>query len=406
MYLKSHNCGSGKTKQKAPLRKQKGVALITALIITSVAVSIAALIIDRQQIQIRLSSNISTLEQNYQYAYGMEDFAGTILKRSWEDHPEYDSLNDSWYSETGLILPITGGLMTGKLYDLHARINLNSLIRPKTEKKAVTDENLPTNAEVATDATDPETPTEPVITNQTDTEKEYNDIAKITQDRLNRLIFNIDELQEMGPAENFAVNVRDWIDNDEENGKSLSSSEENIGNGAETPYYQSLEPSYYSANTEMISPTELRLIKDMQEKFYTAISTEISVLPTSADDKVSNTAVNVNTASENVLKALGFAPDAITNILEERAEEPFVDISSFEKVSLVSDALISENNPNALVDPLDIGFKSEYFLLEGKVEINNTRLFVNSVLWRNQNGAISVIMRDFSNPQSINKALN
>ncbi len=69
-------------------QSQKGVALITALIITSIAVSLATLIIYRQQIQIRLSSNISALEQNYQYAYGMEDFAGTILKRSWEDQPE------------------------------------------------------------------------------------------------------------------------------------------------------------------------------------------------------------------------------------------------------------------------------------------------------------------------------
>ena len=117
-------------------QRQKGVALITALIITSIAVSLATLIIYRQQIQIRLSSNISTLEQNYQYAYGMEDFAGTILKRSWEDQPDYVSLNDDWYSENGLVLPIACGVMVGKLYDLQARINVNSLIRPKTEKIA------------------------------------------------------------------------------------------------------------------------------------------------------------------------------------------------------------------------------------------------------------------------------
>ena len=64
------------------------------------AVSLATLIIYRQQIQIRLSSNISTLEQNYQYAYGMEDFAGTILRASWEDQPNFVSLNDDWYSES------------------------------------------------------------------------------------------------------------------------------------------------------------------------------------------------------------------------------------------------------------------------------------------------------------------
>jgi len=392
MYIRTHQL-------KLP-KKQKGVALITALVITTIAVSIAALIVERQQLQIRLSSNISTLEQNYQYVYGMEEFAGTILKASWEDHPEYDSLNDTWYSESGLVLPIEDGIMSGKLYDLHARINLNSLIRPATEKKNNNEENLPEGEPAPEDGTQ--------VTREAteDEEKEFDDIAQLTFERLTRLIFNIDELEDLGPAENFVVNIRDWIDSDEENGKSTTSSEEFIGNGAETPYYQSLETSYYSANTEMISPTELRLVKDMKDTFYTAISNEISVLPTTFDNKPTNTAINVNTASEAVLEALGFTPDIVTSIVEAREEEPFTDLNSFQNVNLVSDALVTENNPEALVNPLDIGFKSEYFLLEGKVEINNTRVFINSVLWRNENGIVSVIMRDFSNPQTIKKAIN
>lgn len=403
MYLQTH-----KLPRISHPKKQKGVALITALIIAALAGSLAAIIIERQQIQIRLSSNISTLEQNYQYAYGMEEFAGTILKASWEDHPEYDSLNDDWYTETGLVLPITGGTMTGKLHDLHARINLNSLIRPITEKAEENEENPPTEGETAPPEEISEGDAAELVdgANNEETEKEFDDIAKVTQERLNRLIFNIDELQEMGPAENFVVNIRDWIDSDEDNGKSQFSTDEFIGNGAETPWYQSLETSYFSANTEMISPTELRLIKDFHEPYYTAISNEISVLPTLVNNQPTNTAINVNTASEIVLGALGFTPDVVTNILEAREEEPFIDLESFQNVNLVSDALITEDNPEALVDPLDIGFKSEYFLLEGTVEINNTKLFMNSVLWRNESGVVSVIMRDFSNPETIKKAIN
>ncbi len=385
--------------QSSP-QKQKGVALITALIITSVAVSLATLIIYRQQIQIRLSSSINTLEQNYQYAYGMEDFAGTILKRSWEDHPEYDSLNDDWYSETGLVLPITGGVMTGKLYDLQARINVNSLNRPKTEK-LLSDPNKDASKGAVVIGTGAGIPNQNEDNNK-EPEKEFEDIASVTKDRLNRLISNIDTQQDMGPAESFAVNLRDWIDKDEDNGKSASSEDDSdIGNGAETPHYQSLEPAYYSANTEMISPTELRLVKNMQEKFYITISNEISVLPTLVNDKANNTPINVNTASENVLAALGFTPDAISNIIDTRQDEPFTSLDGFKEVIVVKNALASD-----LVDSLDIDVKSEYFLLEGKVEINNTRLFINSILWRNQNGVVSVIMRDFSNPQSISKAIN
>ncbi|MGK0273569.1 MAG: general secretion pathway protein K [Cocleimonas sp.] len=387
-------------------KKQKGVALITALIITSVAVSLATLIIYRQQIQIRLSSNISTLEQNYQYAYGMEDFAGTILKRSWEDQPGFVSLNDDWYSESGLILPITGGVMIGKLYDLQSRINVNSLIRPRIQKKKTTPSF---GGSGITNSTEPENEdtTQDNNNNAVTTEKEFIDIASVTKDRLKRLIFSIDTQQEMGPEDNFAIVLRDWIDNDQNNGQSSDRIDENdIGNGAETPYYQSLEPAYYSANTEMISPTELRLIKNMKEKFYTTITNEISTLPTLFGDKATETPININTASEKVLTALGFTPDAISNIIEVRKEDPFTSLVDLQTSPVISNALISENNPDGLVDPLDIDVKSEYFLLEGKVEINNTRLFVNSILWRNQNGQVSVIMRDFSNPQTITKATN
>ena len=395
-----------------PYKKQKGVALITALIITSVAVSLATLIIYRQQIQIRLSSNISTLEQNYQYAYGMEDFAGTILRASWEDHPDYDSLEDDWYSESGLVLPITGGLMTGKLYDLHARINVNSLIREKTEKKS--DGTNQGNASVLQTSVGGSVPNsvkdDPDNANNEATEeseKQYDDIANVTKERLKRLIFSIDKEQEMGPEDNFAIILRDWIDKDQNNGQFKGTIDDNdIGNGAETPFYQSQEMAYYSANTEMISPTEIRLLKNMKEEFYQLIKNEVSTLPILFGNEVTKTSINVNTASDIVLGALGFTPDAVINILEVRKEEPFDSIEAFKDLAVVNRDLITADNPEGLVDPLDLDVKSEYFLLEGKVEINNTRLFVNSILWRNKNGQVSVIMRDFSNPQTINKAVN
>jgi type II secretory pathway component PulK len=40
---------------------------------------------------------------------------------------------------------------------------------------------------------------------------------------------------------------------------------------------------------------------------------------------------------------------------------------------------------------------SDYFLLEGSVTINNTRLFINSILERKR-GKVRVISRDYGNP--------
>jgi len=62
-------------RRVTPHKKQQGVALIIALVITTVAISLASVAMYRQRIQIRLSGNISNLEQAYQYAIGMEDWS-------------------------------------------------------------------------------------------------------------------------------------------------------------------------------------------------------------------------------------------------------------------------------------------------------------------------------------------
>lgn len=375
-------------------KRQRGIALITAMIVTGIAVTIATVIMYRQQIQIRLSSNISHLEQSYLYANGMEDWAGTILKKSFTDHPGYDSLLDDWHSDNALVLPITGGLMTGKLYDLQARINLNSLIRPKlpiTKPAKGTGTNT-VSAQLVTD-------------NDPDKEKadeKFIDIAAINRERLTRLIEEIDPDQEMGPPENFAEILKDWIDKDQTNGN-LETNGDSSGNGAESPYYQSLYPAYYSADTEFVNPTELRLLKNMNEKIYKSLVEVTSTLPTEDNQKVNPTPVNVNTASDQVLSAIGFAPNEIEAINDFRKDDPFKTLEEFKALPELANALFIDASNSARVDTLDLGVNSNYFLLQGKVQINNARLFINSILER-KNGQVSVIMRDFSNPETITKA--
>ena len=60
----------------------------------------------------------------------------------------------------------------------------------------------------------------------------------------------------MGSPQEFVDVLSDWMDKDEDTRDF----------GAESPYYQSLEPAYLSANTLLVSPTELRLLKNMKTK--------------------------------------------------------------------------------------------------------------------------------------------
>ncbi len=348
--------------------QQSGVALITALIITSIAVSLAGMAVYRQQIQIRLSSNISHLEQAYLYATGMEDWAGTILLRSHNDHQKYDSLKDDWATLLPPI-PIPGGVMNGQLFDLQARINLNSLARPK-----------PPQNQAQQNPNQPRQQNQPQGNqgNQGNNRPTPPDIAAITATRLTNLIAEIDPDQSMGPQENFVDILSDWIDKDQDTRDF----------GAESDYYQSLEPAYFAPNALLATPTELRMLKDMKKEVYEKLLEQVSTLPITI-----NTPINMNTASIEVIKAIGFDQGSAEEIIKER------DIRPFRKKKEFTDYIT--NNSNITVRPenfqYDVDVSSQFFLLRGNVRINNTRLFINSVLER-KNGQVSVIMRDFSNP--------
>ena len=271
--------------------KQSGVALITAMIITSIAISLAGTVMYRQQIHIRLSSNISHLEQSYLYAKGMEDWAGTILERTYKDHKDYDSLEDDWAVLLPPI-PIPGGVMNGQLYDLQARINLNSLARPK-----------PRAPQGGAGGGAPPTPTKPYV-------------AEITKKQLKNLMIQLDPDQDMGPPENFVDILSDWIDKDQDTSDF----------GAESDYYQSLEPAYFSADSVLVSPTELRLLKDMKKKIYDKLLKHLTTLPIKTE-----TPINVNTASLEILKAVGFDPASAEAIRKEVEKRPFRNHNEFKE---------------------------------------------------------------------------
>ena len=370
--------------------RQQGIALITALIITAIAVSLAATVMYRQQIHIRFSGNIAHVEQAYLYANGMEDWAGTFLEKSYKKHPGYDSLKDDWAVLLPPI-PIPGGVMNGQLFDLQARINLNSLNRKPIRVRQKNQNNNQNNNQGTN-----RSPNRQPNPNQQRRQEKVIDIAQITRNRITSLMRKtIDPDEEMGPAENFSDIVKDWIDKDQTNGN-LKPRSAGSGFGAESPYYQSLEKPYFSADTLLVSPTELRLLKDMSKKVYKKLLDDqlISTLPITL-----KTPINVNTAKEEVLKAIGFDDQTVSNIVKKREEDPFQTIKSFLDFDDVRLAL----TPSQLTGHLnkeDLDVKSSYFLLQGMVRINHARLFVNSILQRKK-GKVSVIMRDFSNPQKI-----
>jgi general secretion pathway protein K len=330
--------------------QQRGVALITAMVITTIAITIAATLAYRQQVSIRLAGNLSALNQAYAYASGIEDWAGLILKKDLRDSA-IDSCDEDWASLLPPI-PIPGGQMTGQLYDLQARLNINDIVEP-----------VSANAGHPGQQTDKPNP--------------------VQLERLRSL------LGKLGLQPNQAEAILDWVDRDPKSSPT----------GAEDNFYRAQIHPYLTPDTALASPTELRLVKDMlstgntnhdadQTTVYEKILPFIATLPRRKGKTIP---VNVNTAPIEVLLSLGITDAQARNVISDRETNPFDSVSSF-----ISSLQSTSNNTNTDINK-QISVTSQYFLLNGKVEIGRARIFLNSILHRDGNGKITIISREFSN---------
>ena len=106
--------------------RQRGVALITALLVVALATVAAVAMATRQQLDIRRTGNLLHGEQAYTYLLGAESWARVVLTRDLRNS-NIDSLSEDWAT----LLPasfVEGGSVVGRIRDAQALFNLNSLV--------------------------------------------------------------------------------------------------------------------------------------------------------------------------------------------------------------------------------------------------------------------------------------
>jgi general secretion pathway protein K len=252
-------------------RRQRGVAIITALLIVTIAATVSITISTRLQLDVRRTSNMIAQDQAGFYLIAAEAWSQRIL-RDDKENSTYDDLSEDWAVALPP-LPVAGGSIQGKLTDLHSCININSLI-------------------------------------------EDGAINITTQNRLKQLFKNLEI------DSNSVQAIADWIDNDLETTNP---------EGAEDVYYLNLEKPYRTANTALHSVSEMRLIKGFEDsKDYQQLKQHLCAFIT--NNKLS---INVNTASAEVLKSLSadMTDDLVKDIIEYRVENPFKDLKEFTSFS-------------------------------------------------------------------------
>jgi general secretion pathway protein K len=106
--------------------KQRGVALITAIVLVAIATVLAVHIGTRASLDMRRTAGLISLDQGWQVALGAEAWAIEVLKDDAEDS-QTDDLAEAW-AQPLPALPVDGGDVRGAIEDMQGRFNVNNLV--------------------------------------------------------------------------------------------------------------------------------------------------------------------------------------------------------------------------------------------------------------------------------------
>ena len=88
-------------------KRQRGVAIITALLVVTIAATISVTISTRLQLDVRRTGNLITIDQGYYYALFAEDYSLTLIK----DQEKFDVLIENLreFGHFKQVFPVEGG---------------------------------------------------------------------------------------------------------------------------------------------------------------------------------------------------------------------------------------------------------------------------------------------------------
>jgi len=315
--------------------RQRGVALIMAVLIVALATMLAASVSFKGYLDQRRSANVFAMDEGYEVALGGEAWAADSLRRDKQQNSKTDDFTEEWATPIPPI-PIEGGQFEGQLEDMQGRFNLNSLVAPQQNGKLATD--------------------------------------TAAVERFQRLL----ELLEMEPK--WANIIADWIDTDVQ---------PNFPDGAEDPTYTGLNPPYRTANMPLTRASELLAVTGFGLDRYRKLEPFVTALPI-------GTPINLCTASPELLDALVAGRRQFTlardNTTETRKQRCFPTKQDYESG-------LSATEKEELVTGKVIDQTSSYFRSTIWVTIGTTQFTLYSLLYRSgNNGLVRPILRSHGTP--------
>jgi general secretion pathway protein K len=347
--------------------RQRGVALIIALILVALATILATKLTFDGFLERRRTIGVMAAEQALHFGMGAEALAADVLAQDLQQSASQTMLTSPWAQATQP-LPITPqddpegepiGTLQGQLEDMQGRFNLNNLAHVipsanlnggSTNTLGAGNTGIPGNAGTGLQGT-------------------TQDPQPLQQ--FQRLLVAV------GLEPKWAAIARDWIDADDIPGSP---------DGAEDQIYTSQTPPYRTGNWPMMSPSELMNLPGFGADRYRKIAPYVTALPTAT------ATINVCTAPSPVLESLA---DSLNNeygpevLATGRKSGCFPDLNTFRNV-------VGPKDLAAINGKYDS--KSQYFQLTTRITLGTTEFTLYSLLVRGNGGKITPLLRSFGTP--------
>jgi general secretion pathway protein K len=117
------------------VRRQRGVAAVTAILIVAVAASAAAVMLSQQSAMIDQTLMVSARAQADLYAQAGFDWARGVLAEDARRAKDVDSLDEGW-AQPIAALPVERATIAGAITDEQGKVNLNNLAPEGTRSDA------------------------------------------------------------------------------------------------------------------------------------------------------------------------------------------------------------------------------------------------------------------------------
>ena len=296
---------------------QRGIALLTILVMVALATILAATIAKRQTNTSENTGYLMRQDQSLLYAKSAEAFFSELLIQDSDNGGNIDHLQENW-AKPMPAFPVEDGFVSGRLLDESGKFNLNNLLKA---------------------------------------DGSVDDSARRWFEKL---------LQRVGLPAELSQAVIDWQDADDETTGAM---------GAESNYYQGLDPSYLASNTKFHQVEELKLVRGFEGKNYDLIAPYVTALPEA-------TKININTAAPLLLASID--PKIDVKTVEQELKVKQAELTYFNSVEdlwkLNAFSGIEPQNKTDAAAWLDN--KSNYFTAQIEVVLSERKRQFTSAIMR------------------------